>query len=301
MKEKKLSKKTRHDLLEYLNENSKFLNEKNNRWMKSIVEIVRRTSLQFEPQIRTKILNEGWSSYWHEKLFLDDENIKGHEVDFARVNSNVMSMPRAGLNPYALGWRLLLYIEEMVDKGKRSYEFQKLKDIDQREKYNKKTGGGLEFLFKVRENYSDFMLINDFVDQDFIDKYNLFVVGRRLNLPKGVWEYYIKSRDAEEYKKMLVDSLYHPPNIIVEESKMKDNELYLNHRFEGKPLVNEYIHNTMLGVEYLWGDPVHLETSEVDQESLNNYNEMTSEEEVKPEFRRILYTIKNREITKKIL
>ncbi len=302
LEEKKLTKKTRHDLLEYLSENSKFLNDKSNKWMKSIVEIIRRTSLQFEPQIRTKILNEGWASYWHEKLFLDDESIKGHEVDFARVNSGVMSMPRAGLNPYALGWRLFMYIEDLVNKGKISYEYQRIKDIDQRKIFDKNTGDGLGFIFDVRENYSDFMFINSFVDQDFVDKYNLFVVGRRLNMPKGVWEYYIKSRDAEEYKKMLIDSLYHPPHITVDSSKMKENELYLNHRFEGKALVEEYIHNTMLGIEYLWGGSVHLETSKIDEEGMKKYAEkMAAGEDFEPEFKRVLYTMKNRELSKKFI
>jgi len=44
--------------------------------------------------------------------------------------------------------------------------------------------------------------------------------------------------------------------------KGAENTLYLFHRFEGKQLVKEYIANTMMAIEYLWGGPVHLETSE---------------------------------------
>jgi stage V sporulation protein R len=62
---------------------------------------------------------------------------------------------------------------------------------------------------------------------------------------------------------MLLDTLYHPPHITVDKDKMKDNGLYLYHHFEGKPLVNEFIANTMLGIEYLWGGAVQLETSDV--------------------------------------
>ena len=43
-----------------------------------------------------------------------------------------------------------------------------------------------------------------------------------------------------------------------------DGELHLVHTFEGKQLVQEYIANTMMGIEYLWGRPVHLETSEAE-------------------------------------
>jgi stage V sporulation protein R len=60
------------DLLVFILNHSSFLNKEENRWMKPILEIVRKTSLFFQPQIRTKIMNEGWASYWHEKLFLSD-------------------------------------------------------------------------------------------------------------------------------------------------------------------------------------------------------------------------------------
>ena len=36
--------------------------------MKDIIVIIRNTALYFAPQIRTKIMNEGWASYWHDKL-----------------------------------------------------------------------------------------------------------------------------------------------------------------------------------------------------------------------------------------
>ena len=39
-----------------------------------------------------------------------------------------------------------------------------------------------------------------------------------------------------------------------------NGNLYLVHHFEGKPLVRDFINNTMLGIEYLWGAPVQLET-----------------------------------------
>jgi stage V sporulation protein R len=255
----------RQDLMEYILDNSSFLAREKNNWIKPVVEVVRKTSLFFQPQIRTKIMNEGWASYWHEKLFLQDDRIDGHEVDFARTHAGVTSMPRVGLNPYALGMRLFYYIEQLADKGKYSIEFRRLTDARKRKQFDAHTGGGKDFLFKLRDNFNDFMFINTFVDQDFINQYKLFVAGRRLNEQRGVWEYYVKSRSAESYRQMLLDTLYHPPWMEIDHEKSKNSDLYLIHRFEGKPLVKEYIANTMLGIEYLWGAPVKLETSEVVQ------------------------------------
>jgi len=297
------------DLMQYIIDNSEFLNKDENKWMKSVVEVVRKTSLFFQPQIRTKIMNEGWASYWHEVLFLEDDRIKGHEVDFARVNSFVTSMPKVGLNPYALGMRLFYYIEEMADKGKYSFDFFKIKNINIRKDYDLKTASGNDFIFKVRENLCDYTFINYFVDQDFINKHNLFVAGKRLNQSKMVWEYFIKSRKLKDYRNMLFESLYHPPHITIKQSN-SPKTLYLNHTFEEKPLVNDYIKNTMMGIEYLWGGPVQLETSEpVIIESQQNQlgvgsflpNLSVIDEESELKWQRVLYTMYEKKLTKKIL
>jgi len=296
------------DLIQFLMDNSDFLKKENNSWMKSVMQVVRKTSMFFQPQIRTKIMNEGWASYWHETLFLQDERISGHEVDFARVNSGVTSMPRVGLNPYALGMRLFYYLEEMADKGRYTIEFQGLADAERRKRFDKKTGRGKDFIFTIRENFSDFTFVNTFIDQDFVSRHDLFVAGKRLNRSKMVWEYYVKSRKAEDYRQMLLENLYHPPHIEIDRKKAKDNALYLVHQFEGKPLVEEFIANTMIGIEYLWGGgPVQLETSEVESINVPKSNgpvgvtaalqqEQAEEPEVK--WRRVLYTMKDRKLSK---
>jgi stage V sporulation protein R len=298
------------DLIQHLLEHSEFFKKEDNGWMKPIIEVVRKTSLFFQPQIRTKIMNEGWASYWHERLFLQDDRIKGHEVDFARTHAGVTSMPRVGLNPYALGMRLFHYIEDLADKGKYSIEFRKLLDAKKRQDFDADTKQGNDFIFKIRENLNDFIFINTFVDQDFINHYKLFVVGRRLNQAKGVLEYYVKSRKAEDYRRMLLEGLYHPPHIVIDPGKANNGNIYLVHHFEGKPLVKDYITNTMLGIEYLWGAPVQLETSEVVQVEASKpqltipgltmpIQQERKEKEIK--WQRVRYTMKSRRLSKEVL
>jgi stage V sporulation protein R len=293
-------------------ENSEFLNKADNKWMKSVMQVVRKTSVFFQPQIRTKIMNEGWASYWHENLFLKDDRIHGHEVDFARINAKVTSLPRVGLNPYALGMRLFNYIKELGDKGKYSHRFRLLLNEHDRKNFDMKAGDGKAFIFKVRENFSDFLFLNTFVDQDFVTKHKLFVAGRRLDQQRMVWQYYVKSRKLKDYRQMLIDNLYHPPHIEIDTEKGKDKYLYLNHRHEGKPLVMEYIPNALLGIEYLWGGPVQLETSEVvavglpqsaQKPILPSLTPQPPKEEPKPEIKwqRVVYTMEKRKLSKKVL
>ena len=283
-----LEKENGTDVMEFVMENSPFLRKEENSWMKSVMSIIRNTALYFEPQMRSKIINEGWASYWHDELFRKDERIAGHEVAYAKLNAYVTSINRVGLNPYAIGLRLIQHIEEMADKGQMDFNFQRINNAEQRKAYNNKTGKGKEAIFDLRKKFSDFTLINTFTSQDFVDKHDLFVVGKRLNQLKRVYEYYIKSKKAKDYKKMLIDSLYHPPRIIVDLEKTDDNNLYLKHHFENKQLHKDYIPETLIGLEFLWGNQVQLETTEIVlKKGTNEY-----------ENQKVTYTVKNRTVKK---
>lgn len=290
---------TRLDILQFLIENSEFLQKEENRWMKTVMEVVRTTSLYFQPQIRTKILNEGWASYWHEELFLRDDRIRGHEVEFAIVNAKVTSMPRVGLNPYALGMRLFYFLEERANKGMLTLEYDSLLDAHQRKKYDTGSMNGKDFIFYIRENYADSMFVHSFIDQDFVDLHKLFVAGKRLNKERMTWQYYVKSRRADEYKKMVADSLYHPPSVGV--SVNEANTLVLNHHFEGKPLVRDFIAGTLMGLEFLWGNPVCLYSSEPVPVKAEEPLPMTPKQE-KPQrkyvWKRFRYTMKGRKLSR---
>ncbi len=302
------------DVMEYILRYSPFLKQEENQWMKSVIQIVRNTSLYFQPQIRSKIMNEGWASYWHEYLFMRDDRINGHEADFAKINAAVTSLPKVGLNPYALGMRMFQHIEEMENKGRYSFEYHLLKEEHLKQEFDLKQNSGKDRIFHIRETMNDFTFINKFIDQEFVSKYKLFVTGKRFNQQRMSWEYYIKSKKAEDYKDMVIDTLYHPPDIQVDREKSVAGILHLNHRFEGKPLKNDYLKNTMIGIEYLWGGPVQLETNDavIVPEPTGSYANFwdpatpqttPSAEERPPElqWKRVLYVMDNRKLHKREL
>lgn len=290
------------DVMDHVLEHSAFLNRSENRWMKSVIQVVRDTSVFFQPQIRTKIMNEGWASYWHDRLFLTDDRIRGHEVDYARVNAGVTAMPRVGLNPYALGMRLFEYVEESSDKGRYRWDFQKVRDHDRRRAWDAGTGEGRDLIFQIRRELCDFTFVNRFLDQDFLDRNRLFVAGRRLNRSRMVWEYFVRSRKVEDYREMILHHLYHPPFVQVDTARSVEGLLYLEHRFEGKPLLAEFIPAVMMGIEYLWGNTVKLETSELADDGPRKGKVTDDGDEDAPprelKFRRVVYTMKNRKLTK---
>lgn len=299
---KEKSKGNKLDLLQFLMENSEFLNREENKWMMMVIEVIRSTSLYFQPQIRTKILNEGWASYWHENLFLNDDRISGHEVDFAVINAKVTSMPRVGLNPYALGMRLFYYLEAQAEAGKISYDYQRIYDKQTRKNFNTETGNGKDFIFSVRENFCDSMFVNNFIDQDFMDLHKLFVADKRMNQQRMTWEYYVKSKKAKDYKQMITDSLYHPPSVSI--AVGDDKSLVLNHLFEGKPLYRDYIEGTLLGLEFLWGAKVSLFTHEaerVKREAGQSRPPRTEGPHGEIAWKRIRYTMKDRKMSRTVI
>jgi stage V sporulation protein R len=299
---KEKAKGNKLDLLQFLMENSEFLNREENKWMMMVIEVIRSTSLYFQPQIRTKILNEGWASYWHENLFLNDDRISGHEVDFAVINAKVTSMPRVGLNPYALGMRLFYYLEAQAEAGKISYDYQRISDKEKRKNFNTETGSGKDFIFSIRENFCDSMFINNFIDQDFMDLHKLFVADKRLNKQRMTWEYYVKSKKAKDYKEMITDSLYHPPSVSI--AVDDDKSLVLNHLFEGKPLYRDYIEGTLLGLEFLWGAKVSLFTHEAERvrrESGQSRPPKTEGPQGEIAWKKIRYTMKDRKISRAVI
>ena len=308
-KRKKVETAKTRDILQYLLENSGFINKEKNKWMKDVIQVVRKTSMYFQAQMRDHICNEGWASLWHERLFLTDERIKGHGVAYAIVNSDVLVAPRIGFNPYIIGKYLFEFIEELASKGKLSYGFQLIKDAETRENFDQKLGPdcGKKMLFEARRNFNDYLLVNFLSDddfQDFVNRYNLFVAGARLSEKRfGFAEFYIKSRLGREYRKMLNKSLYHPPYIVISgEKSEEEGELYLDHIYEGRTLVTRYIKPVLIGLAYLSGAKVKLETTEFETDEMT-FTKRYQNPEAELEYRkfRVLYTCQGRDVKRVVL
>ncbi len=84
-------------------------------WQKDILEILRREAYYFAPQKLTKVMNEGWASYW-ESLMMADENFAEADefITYADHMSRVLASP--GLNPYSLGLQLWQYVENSENR-----------------------------------------------------------------------------------------------------------------------------------------------------------------------------------------
>ena len=117
-----------------------------------------------------------------------------------------------------------------------------------------------------------------------------------------VIEVYIKSRDGKKYRKMLNDSLYHPPYIVINHDKAKEGDLYLNHVYEGRSLYTRYIPPVLIGIAYLAGKTLKLETTEFAKDQREEW-ELLMNPEYEPKYQkhRVLYACQGKNVRREVL
>src|SRR5262249_38697039 len=87
-------------------------------WQRDILSIIRDEAYYFNPQGQTKIINEGWASYWHSTIMTQKALSPSELIDYADHHSGTMAMSRTRLNPYKLGIELLRDIEMRWNTGR---------------------------------------------------------------------------------------------------------------------------------------------------------------------------------------
>ncbi|MEZ3114630.1 SpoVR family protein [Halobaculum sp. MBLA0147] len=90
-------------------------------WKDDVLELLRREAYYFAPQKMTKVMNEGWASFW-ESLMMSDEGFAGTDEFLTYADHMARVLGSSGLNPYKLGFEIWQYVEnranrrEVVDK-----------------------------------------------------------------------------------------------------------------------------------------------------------------------------------------
>lgn len=230
------------DLLLFIEENSKKLTD----WQRDIMTMLREEMLYFWPQLETKIMNEGWASYWHAKIMRELDLTTDEAIEFAKLNANVVQPSRQRINPYYLGLKLFEDIEERYN---HPTEEMKLMGVEE--------GSGRAKLFEVRELESDQSFIRNYLNKDLVYREDLFLFEQQGN------EYKITSKDWKPVRDQLVSMRVNGgfPYIVVEDGDyMKNGELYLKHCYEGMELDIKYLEKVLEYVYRLWGRTVQLES-----------------------------------------
>src|SRR5580692_6925625 len=172
-------------------------------WQRDILEIVRDEAYYFAPQGQTKIINEGWASYWHSTMMTQKVMLPSEVVDYADHHSGTMAMQRGRINPYKLGIELLRDIEERWNTGRFGKEYDDCEDLQKKRAWNKDLGLGRQKIFEVRRVHNDITFIDTFLTPEFCVRHNMFSFAYQ----EQAGQYYIESRDFDKIKQRLLFGL----------------------------------------------------------------------------------------------
>lgn len=228
-------------------------------WQQDVLSIVRDEAYYFAPQGMTKIMNEGWASYWHSKMMTQNILNDSEIVDFADAHSGTMAMAPNGFNPYKVGIELFRDIENRWNKGQHGKEWNECQDIQERKNWDKRDNAGRDKIFEIRRNYNDVTFIDEFMTEDFCVRNKMFVY--KFNKRTGRYE--VDTRDFDLIKKQLLFQLtnFGQPIIQVEDANFENRgELLLTHMFEGIEMQPDYMRETMRNLQALWSRPINLVT-----------------------------------------
>src|SRR5207247_8764327 len=129
------------------------------------------------PQGMSKVLNEGWASYWHSRI-MTEKALKASEIiDYADNNAGVLATSPGQLNPYKLGVELLRHIEDRWNKGQFGKEWDDCHDLASRKHWDRRLGMGRSKIFEVRKLYNDVTLIDEFFPEEFCREQKFFSFG----------------------------------------------------------------------------------------------------------------------------
>jgi stage V sporulation protein R len=229
-------------------------------WQQECLSIVRDEAYYFAPQGQTKIMNEGWASYWHTKLMTEGILTDAEVIDYADTHSGTTAVQPGGLNPYKLGIELFRDIEERWNKGQFGKDWEECDDYLAKQTWDKKTMKGREKIFEVRKLYNDVTFVDTFLTEDFARRHKLFTFA--FNERSGQNE--IESREFQKVKSQLLGQLtnFGQPIIeVVDANHLNRGELLLAHRHDGRDLKADYADHTLRNLYKLWGRPVHIETA----------------------------------------
>jgi len=207
-------------------------------WEKDIVKIVKRETEYFLPQIETKIMNEGWASYWHYTILKELNLPEGLHFEFLKRHNDVVAPMVGRLNPYYIGFKIF-------------------EDLDKRY--------GRDKIFEVRALERDASFIRKYLTRELCEELNLF------EYTKKSFDYVVEEVSDKEGWKEIRDNLAFScgigsiPYIRVIDLNKKDYTLTLEHVFDGRELELMYAKETIKHLQKLWGHRIILITKTKDE------------------------------------
>jgi stage V sporulation protein R len=238
-------------------------------WEREVVRIVRKLAQYFYPQGQTKVMNEGWATFWHytilnrlhEQGHVDD----GFMLEFLKSHTNVVYQPAfdsniySGINPYALGFAMFADLRRMCEKPTPEDRvwFPDLAGSDWR--------SALDFAMR---NFKDESFIAQYLSPRLIREFHLFAIADQSSESTLKVDSIHDEHGYRRVRKLLAQQHAQENRVpdvqVVRFDREGDRSLTLRHiQRRGRPL-DDAAATVVSHLRRLWGFPVRLETPEDD-------------------------------------
>ncbi|MFN0618118.1 stage V sporulation protein SpoVR [Bacillus anthracis] len=241
-KKKKIPPQPEKDLLLFIEEYSRELED----WQRDILTMMREEMLYFWPQLETKIMNEGWASFWHQRILREMDLTSDEAIEFAKLNAGVVQPSKTSINPYYLGIKMFEDIEERYNNP-----------TEEMKRRGVKPGSGRDKIFEVREIEWDVSFLRNYLNKDLVMREDMYLFQRQGK------EYKVIDKEWEHVRDQLVNMRTNGgfPYLVVEDGDyLKNGELYIKHSYEGIELDLKYLEKVLPYLHRLWGRTVHMES-----------------------------------------
>ena len=246
------------DLLLFIADNNPWLAE----WQRDLLHMVHEETQYFLPQMETKIMNEGWASFWHHRIMNSLDLPEDLHLEFLVHHNQVIRPHPGGINPYYVGfmvWHDIL----------RRYDDPTPEDIEYGGEPDK---SGMEKIFEVRETDRDISFLRRFLTPRLMREMDMFEYRQRDK--KLVVSRVSDEENWREVRNTLLRNIGLsgiPVIRIIDADYRGSRILYLQHDHDGRDLDIEYLEKTLAYVHRLWGREVLLETRVRDEKTFFSY------------------------------
>jgi stage V sporulation protein R len=233
-------------------------------WERDLLTIVHEEAQYFIPQIETKIMNEGWASYWHHKIMNSLDLPQDIHLEFLVRHNQVICPHPGSINPYHVGFKVWGEIERRFDDPRP----------DEIEAYGRPTKSGRDKIFEVRESDRDASFLRRFLSESLMRELDLFQFE-----PRGDNLVVTKVADEDSWRQVketlirTVGMSAQPVIRIVDADYGSNRALFVRHEHDGRDLHIGYAEKTLGHLHRLWGHRVLLETLMKGKRTLLSYGE----------------------------
>lgn len=233
-------------------------------WQREIVRIVRKTAQYFYPQRQTKVMNEGWATFWHytimQELYSEGLITDTLMLEILHNHTNVIYQPSfdsphySGINPYTLGFSMWQDIRRICE------------DPTEEDKIWFPEIAGSNWVttldFAMR-NYKDESFIGQFLSPKLMRDLKLFNIidddkEDLINVSA------IHDENGYQAVRQALSAQYNLANVdpdiqVVSVDRRGDRSMVLRYTPHGRRPLHKNAEEVMKHLYSLWGFPVKLE------------------------------------------